>query len=142
VIDASVVAKWYITEADSDKATGIRDLQSAGKIILSSPLIIIYEIGNVLTRHPSFTSDDSVSAFQSLLDLGIKLRSFADPKLLGKSFEISKQLRVTFYDAMYVVLTKEEDAALITADKDLFIKARHYCKTQLLSDTKPERLSA
>lgn len=142
VIDASVVAKWYITEEDSDKAIQIRDLHSAGKIVLSSPLIVIYEIGNVLTKHPSFTSDSSASAFQSLLNLGIELRSFADTKLLGKSFEISKQLKVTFYDAMYVALTKEHDATLITADRDLLIKARQYCATQLLRETKPEKISA
>jgi len=74
--------------------------------------------------------------------LGLKLRSFAEPNLLGKSFEISRQLRVTFYDATYVALAKEYDATLVTADKDLHNKIKRYCKTQLLSETKPEELAA
>jgi len=95
-----------------------------------------------LTKHPSFTVEDSARAFKSLLDLGLKLRSFAESELLGKSFEISRQLRVTFYDATYVTLAKEYDAKLITADKDLHNKIKEYCDAQLLSETKPEELSA
>jgi len=102
---------------------------------------MIFEIGSTLTKHPSFTSQDSVKAFQSLLDLGIRLRSFVEPKLLGETYEISKQLQVTFYDASYVALAKERDAALVTADRVLYGKIKRYCKAQLLSDTTSSELN-
>lgn len=141
-MDASVVAKWYIVEEDSDRALQIRTLHSAGKLMLSSPVLIIYEIGNALTRHPSFTNEDSAKAFQSLLDLGLGLRSLAEPSLLEKTFEISRQLRMTFYDAAYVALARDYDAMLITADKDLHRKIKRHCRARILSETKPEELTA
>lgn len=140
VADASVVAKWYIAEEDSEKAVQIRDLHSAGKIVLTSPILVLFEVGNILTRHPSFAGQDVASAFQSLLDLGLKLRSFAESSLLEKAFLISRDSRITFYDAAYVALTA--DARLITADRDLYAKTKKPFDVQLLSQIKPEELPA
>jgi predicted nucleic acid-binding protein len=75
------------------------------------------------------------------LDLTLRLRSFAEAKLLERTFEVSRQLRVTFYDATYAVLAKESSAPLITADKDLRNKIRRYCDARLLSETRPEELA-
>lgn len=141
-MDASVAAKWFIVEEDSDRALEIRTLHSAGKLKLSSPVLIIYEIGNALTRHPSFTNEDSAKAFRSLLDLGLGLRSLADPSLIEKTFEISRQLQMTFYDAAYVALARDHDAMLITADKDLHRKIKRHCRARILSETKLEELTA
>lgn len=85
-----------------------------------------------MSRHPAFTEAESERAFQSFLDLGLKLRSFTEPKLLRLSFEISRELRITFYDAAYVALTKEYNATLITADRELHNKIKEYCDAQLL----------
>lgn len=79
-------------------------------------------------------------AFQSLLDLGLKLRSLAEPNLLKNAFLISRNSGITFYDAAYVVLAT--DARLITADKDLYMKTKKSCDVQLLRETKPEELAA
>lgn len=140
VVDASVVAKWYIAEENSEKAVQIRDLHSTGKVTLTSPLLVLCEVGNTLTKHPSFAGQDAAKAFQSLLDLGLRLRSFAESSLLEKAFMISRELGITFYDAAYVALTA--DGPLITADKDLCMKIRRYCEVQLLSETNPEDLPA
>jgi predicted nucleic acid-binding protein len=140
-VDASVVAKWYIAEEDSDRALQIRDLHSDGKLVLSSPVLIIYEVGNALTRHPRFTNEDSAKAFQSLMDLGLGLRSLAEPTLLEKTFEISRQLRITFYDAAYVALARDYDTMLITADKALHRNIKRHCRTRILGETKPEELT-
>ena len=80
------------------------------------------------------------NAFQSLLDLGLKLRSFAESSLLEKAFSISRESRMTFYDAAYVALTA--DARLITADKDLYAKTKKSFDVQLLSQIRPEELTA
>ena len=140
VADASVVAKWYIAEEDSEKAVQIRDLHSAGKMDLTSPILVLFEVGNILTRHPSFAGQDVASAFQSLLDLGLKLRSFAESSLLESAFKISREFGITFYDAAYVALTA--GGFLVTADKELYMKAKRICCVQLLSETNPEELLA
>ena len=139
-MDASVVAKWYIAEEDSEKAVQIRDLHSAGKVTLTSPLLVLYEVGNTLTKHPSYAGQDAARAFQSLLELGLKLRSFAESSLLEKAFLISRDLGITFYDSAYIALTA--DASLITADKDLYMKTKQWCNVQLLGETNPEELTA
>lgn len=77
-----------------------------------------------------------------MLDLALKLRSFTEANLLARSFEVSRQLRVTFYDAAYAVLAKENEAPLITADKDFHNKIRRYCHVRLLSEIEPEELAA
>jgi predicted nucleic acid-binding protein len=137
-VDASVVAKWYIAEEDSEKAVQIRDLHSAGKVVLTSPLLVLFEVGNTLMKHPSFTGQDALKAFQSLLDLGITLRSFAEPSLLETAFKISRQFGITYYDAAYVALTT--GGFLVTADKELCMKIKPICSAQLLSETNPEEL--
>ena len=75
-----------------------------------------------------------------MLDLGLKLRSFVESSLLASAFMTSRELGITFYDAVYVVLTV--DGPLITADKDLCMKTKEYCHVQLLSETNPEELPA
>jgi predicted nucleic acid-binding protein len=72
------------------------------------------------------------------LDLGLKLRSFVESSLLASAFMTSRELGITFYDAVYVVLTV--DGPLITADKDLCMKTKEHCHVQLLSETNPEEL--
>jgi predicted nucleic acid-binding protein len=140
-VDASVVAKWYIAEEHSEKAVQIKDLHSAGKVTLTSPLLVLFEVGNALSKHPSFSGQDAEKAFQSLLDLGLKLRSFVESTLLDGAFRISREQGITFHDAAYVALTT--DGPLITADRELYMKVKkEYERVQLLSETKPEELAA
>jgi predicted nucleic acid-binding protein len=139
-VDASVVAKWYIAEEDSEKAVQIRDLHSTGKVALTSPLLVLFEVGNTLIKHPSFTGQDALKAFQSLLDLELKLRSFAEASLLESAFKISREWGITFYDAAYVALTA--GGFLVTADKELYTKVNQICLAQLLSETNAEELAA
>jgi predicted nucleic acid-binding protein len=134
ILDASVVAKWYIAEEDSEKAVRIRDLHSAGGLRLSEPDLVLYELGNALSKHPAFTEGDLVRALESFLDLGIELVDLAEPGLLRMCFEASKRSRVTFYDAAYAALAKMRGGALLTADEELRDKVGGYCEVQLLRD--------
>ena len=47
VLDASVVAKWFIEEEDTEKAIEIRDKFVQGEIEVLVHSLLIYEIGNV-----------------------------------------------------------------------------------------------
>jgi predicted nucleic acid-binding protein len=46
VLDASVVAKWFLDEPKSPKALYYRDLHAQKKEIIIAPSIIVYEIAN------------------------------------------------------------------------------------------------
>lgn len=102
----------------------------------------MYELGNALSKHPAFSPDNSLRTFQSFLDVGLKLRSFTEPKLLGTSFEVSKELQITFYDAAYIALSKVSGATFITADSPLFGKVKRYCDAKLLVNLTPKELAA
>jgi len=132
VLDASVISKWFIEEEDSDKALEIRDLYVQGRIGLSSPMLVLYELGNVFLKHPSLTVEDSRKAFEALLDLQIELKSFADVGLLKNCLEVSKRFNTTFYDASYVALSMLYDTDLVTADEQLYEKIREKVKAFLL----------
>jgi predicted nucleic acid-binding protein len=73
--------------------------------------------------------------------LGLKLRSFAESSLLENALLVSRELKITFYDAAYVALTTDA-RWLITADKDFYMKTKEYSAVKLLGETKPEELTA
>jgi predicted nucleic acid-binding protein len=91
-------------------------------------------------KHPSLIGQDAVKAFQSLLDLGLELRSFTEPSLLESAFKISREFGITFYEPAYVALST--GGFLVTADKELYMKVNQICLAQLLSETNVEELAA
>jgi len=44
VIDASTAAKWFLEEEDSDRALSLRDAHIDGRIELTAPDLIVYEL--------------------------------------------------------------------------------------------------
>jgi len=127
-----VIAKWFVEEEDTEKALEIKDLHVKGGVALLSPVLALFELGNVLARHPSITAIDSERAFGFLLDLGLELRSFAEPTLLRESFETSRRLRISFYDACYVALARRQRCPFVTADKELHRRVKRHCDSHLL----------
>lgn len=136
VLDASVVAKWFIEEQDTEKALQVRDLYVDGKIGLITPVLILFELGNVLRKHPSFSIEDSERALEAFLNLKIDLRSFVEPTLLKKTYRLSKDLGITFYDASYLALARSLKLVLLTGDNDLYNKAVSSDSVALLSNLK------
>ncbi|MBI5242614.1 MAG: type II toxin-antitoxin system VapC family toxin [Elusimicrobia bacterium] len=48
VLDASVALKWFVEESGTARALAFRDDFLAGKIVLASPDLLLYEAANVL----------------------------------------------------------------------------------------------
>ena len=118
VLDASVVAKWFIEEEDTEKAIEIRDKFVRGEIEVLVPSLLIYEIGNVFLKHPAKNSKDVENDFKALFDIGMEIVEINKPEIK----DIHKNARhfgITFYDAVYVTLALKEGCKLITADKKL-----------------------
>lgn len=141
VADASVVSKWFIQEEDSDRALKIRELYLQGKITLSSPSLLLYEVGNVFFKHPSLTTQDCEKALEALLKIQINLKNLNQTRLLKDCMQTSKQLDITFYDASYVALTKRLHAEFITADQKLHRKTQETIKVHLLPTLHPQTLT-
>ena len=124
IIDASVVAKCFIAEDYSDKAMEIIDEHVKGRLLLSAPSLIVYELGNVFWRHPKIAAEKTYMFIERFLDLQIGLVDiWSDAKLLQNACVTSKTRNLTFYDASYLSLAERNGTKLITADENLWNKA-------------------
>lgn len=63
VVDASVVAKWFMEEVYSDKAVLLRDKYVAREILLTSPSIMPYAVLNALRYSGLYSKEELVVAF-------------------------------------------------------------------------------
>jgi len=124
IIDASVVTKCFIMEDCSDKAIEVIDEHVRGRLLLSAPSLIAYELGNVFWRHPQITAEKTYVFIERFLDLQIGLVDiWSDAELLKKACVTSKTRNLTFYDASYLSLAERNGTRLVTADENLWNKA-------------------
>ncbi|MBU2559444.1 type II toxin-antitoxin system VapC family toxin, partial [archaeon] len=54
VVDASVVAKWFLEEVHSEMAEAIRKDYADGLLDLAAPSLLPYEVLNALRYNPDF----------------------------------------------------------------------------------------
>jgi len=124
VIDASVVAKCFIEEEYSDKALEVINAHVDGRLSLSAPSLIVYELGNIFWRHPRITAEKACEFIEKFLDLQISLVDvWSDAELLKNACATSKNKSLTFYDASYLTMVERDGTKLITADEYLRNKA-------------------
>ena len=135
IIDASVVFKWYYkkNEEDLDKAETLYDLIISNDGILLAPELLIYEILNILRLKEEIDNDMVELIISEIYDTLIILAM--DKDLLKNAFSYSRDLDISFYDSIYIALSRKYEASLITADKKLFSSSKGLThKTILLSE--------
>ena len=116
VVDASVVAKLYMTEEGTDRA---RHLLIARHSLLA-PDLLPTEVGNVFwqrVRRSELTLECARKALGALRALPLRLYSARD--LLDSALEIAASLDRTVYDSLYVALAVSLDTVLVTSDQRL-----------------------
>ena len=126
ILDSSVVAKWFFpSEEDNNIALGIRDLFLSHEIVISVPLLIYYEINNLLRtaiKSLRINEDLAKKAYQGFLEL--ELITYSSNKLMAMALEKAVLLDISSYDASYVALSEYLQIPLITADQKLIDKAK------------------
>ncbi len=132
VLDANVIAKWYIEEENTEKAIKIRDKFVADKLAIFEPTLLIYELGNVFWKHPVKSPDDVETDFKALFEIELEFLDVNEPGFLKNVFENARKFGITFYDAVYVSLAMKEDCKLITADRRLQRKVEGQMDVELL----------
>lgn len=120
IVDTSVASKWFYKENEEDinNASFLYNKLKSEKCIIFAPDLLMYELSNVL-RTKSEIKDEKVSEilkelYNFLIIIGI------NKNLLLKSFLISRKLKISVYDSIFLALTIDLDAYLITADKKLY----------------------
>jgi predicted nucleic acid-binding protein len=133
VIDASVIAKWFLEEVYSTNALLLRDKYIAGEIELASPCIMPFEVLNALRYSGIYSKDALVNVVRSLDRYGIELWD-----LIGtygqRVVEVAMELDMSVYDASYVALAEIANAKLVTADEEILTKAEDLIALNHLKD--------
>lgn len=123
VLDASVVAKWYLIEKYSDEALRFRDAHVSGKLLIAAPSLLTYEVLNALRCSGAYSKEELVKAAESLDKYGLEIWELKG-RLKEEAARLSFELGVTVYDASYIALASTLKTSLYTADEELAEKAR------------------
>ncbi len=121
VVDSSVVVKWFLFEASSDKAVELRDEFATGRLELAVPSLLFYEVMNALRFSGSFTRPELITAARALSRYRFDVWR-PRGKLLEISTELSVERDLTVYDSCYVALARRTNSKVVTEDGELLGK--------------------
>jgi predicted nucleic acid-binding protein len=122
VVDASVAAKWLVTESLSDKALALL----GGPDDLISPDLLLPEVGNILwkkARAGDLTPAMASERFRALQLMGVALVPSAG--IADRALTLALETRRTVYDALYLALAEAEGCRFVTADERLVNALSH-----------------
>ncbi|OGG02947.1 hypothetical protein A2W14_02100 [Candidatus Gottesmanbacteria bacterium RBG_16_37_8] len=114
VVDSSVIVKWLSSQDEkwlnqADKL--LKDCQD-GKVKLHTPQLAKYEVGNALL----YKRMDIPSTYASFATLYVIPIIYHEETVddAGQSMEIAKEANITYYDSVFLNLTKKLGAKLVT----------------------------
>ena len=118
VVDASVVAKWFLIEEHSEQAIALRDDYISGRVALVAPSLLVYEVLNALKYSGVYSREEMEQIAEALDRYGIDLRELrGDLKKRAVGEAVARDL--SLYDASYLALAEVLQARLYTADEEL-----------------------
>jgi predicted nucleic acid-binding protein len=134
VVDASVIAKWFIEEEDSEKAAKIRNQFIEGQMELISPNLLHYEVLNALKYSKLFSNEELTSAVTSLENYGI-IQVPLNGEYAQKVIIMSLENEISIYDAAYIGLAEILNIKIYTADRRLAkkLKGNYQKRIQLIA---------
>ena len=132
ILDASVVAKWFLNEEDTETALKIREEYVDGNIDIEIPDLLIYEIANLM-RYKKMGENEIKEVIDSIFSMDFLIIT-PTLSLMQLSSHIAISHDITVYDAVYVALGEYFGAPLITADRKLYEKTSGDYKVVILSE--------
>ncbi len=116
VVDANVVAKWFVPERLSEEAVRLLDERHE----LASPDLLFPELGNVLwkkARAGQLTRQETKRIVQALDQLPVAV--YPSRLVLEGALEIALETGRGVFDSVYVALAVALECSLVTADERL-----------------------
>ena len=123
ILDSSVIAKWFFPEESGQLALKIKDDFTANVTSISAPLLLYWEINNLLktaTKRSRITAKSAVSVYEAFLKLNFIV--YSSEELMAKTLKIAIQFDISSYDASYVALAEYLQKPFFTADQKLLSK--------------------
>ena len=113
VVDSSVALKWYVEEPESDRAAAL----IGGDLF--APDLILAEIANALWKKVQRGEIETAQSELVLPLLRSTVRLRSSSPLADAALEAALELCHPVYDCFFLVLARELDAQLVTADARL-----------------------
>lgn len=120
IIDASVAAKWFIAEPDSDVARALAELPDP-----VAPDLLLAEVTNILwkaERQGRLLAADAERAVETLPSWFERIVPVTD--LAGRALVLARSLGHPAYDCFYLALAEREGTILLTGDNRLLASLR------------------
>ncbi|MDD5622455.1 MAG: type II toxin-antitoxin system VapC family toxin [Actinomycetota bacterium] len=124
VLDSSVIFKWFYSENESgtEAARILYEKATLKNFYILSPELLIYELLNIFR----FRTNISEKLLEDIIREIFNILIF--PKLDRKSYimayEISRKIKASIYDCIYIAMSEIYKAPLIAADKKLCESAK------------------
>lgn len=122
VIDASVIAKWFIPEAYSEPALRLKHTDAH----LHAPAFLTLEVGNVLAkkrRRGELTAQDAEDIWRAFRCAPV--HRHADETLVLAAFDLAHLTKQSLYDSLYLALAMKLDLPFLTADRKCYRALQH-----------------
>jgi predicted nucleic acid-binding protein len=120
VVDTSIVIKWIIEESDSDTAVALLTKWFTEGIVILAPILLAYEITNVLyqrIRRGNLQVNEAEQLLTYVLLQALKLDASYDYALSVRATQLAHQFSLqATYDAHYLALAERESCEYWTAD--------------------------
>lgn len=133
VLDASVIAKWYLKEKYSEEALNLRDNYVSGRITIAVPALLEYEVLNTLKYSGAYSEQELTDIARSLNKYGFEWYRLKN-KLKEETIKIATKYNITIYDASYLALSTLIKATFFTADDELLSKISELKTAKHLKD--------
>ena len=119
VVDASVAAKWLVSEPDSEAAHALLDNE------LLAPDILFSECANVLWKKVLRSELDAATAQTAARALlAASVDTYPSIPLMPKALQLAIQVKHPVYGCLYLALAVAENAPVITADRRLYTRCQ------------------
>lgn len=129
VVDASVAIKWHLRdESLSSEATALLEEYAAGRLWLTAPALIRYEMASALEkarRRARISDNDSFVEMETFLQYGID-ESADSGELVAAAQRVAFLTGASVYDAIYVSHAESRGYDLVTCDKALLRRLESY----------------
>lgn len=118
VVDASVVAKWFLEEEFTPEARRLRDDYAAELIEAEAPALLPYEVLNAARFADVFTPGELRRLAEALDRFAIPLHLLQGP-LAESTLAVAASADLSVYDASYAALAQRLGVPLYSADGGL-----------------------
>jgi predicted nucleic acid-binding protein len=132
IVDASVAAKWLVSEPDSDLAVGLL------KHRLHAPDLLFPECANILWKKLT-RAELAVEVFDVAVDVlhALEVTIHSSRKFLRPAVTLSRRLNHPAYDCFYMALAQALEVPFVTADERLLRRARTSALPELVTLVQP-----